>query len=269
MEFKLPKRKEDSHKGTFGKVLNIAGSENYTGAAYLSSIAALRTGCGYVTLASSPKVTASVSALTPDIVYLPVNGVKNNLKNYNVISIGCGLAVETATAVMFKSVLAELSTMNISVVIDAGGLTLLSKMKSPKLPASLIITPHPAEAARLLKVETAKITSKPDFYVKKLAGTFGCTAVLKGHKTRVCSIDGEVYKNETGNSALAKAGSGDVLCGMITALLAQGMEPFAAAKTGVYLHGITGELASDDLTEYSVLASDLLKYIPQAIKSIL
>ena len=265
MEFKLPPRKEDSHKGTFGKVLNIAGSENFTGAAYLSSIAALRIGCGYVTLASAPKVISAVSALTPDIVYLPVAEVKDSLKNCNVISIGCGLSVETATAIMFKSVLTELSTMDVPVVIDAGGLTLLSKMRSPKLPAKLIITPHPAEAARLLKVETDKVAAKPDFYVKKLSKTFNCVAVLKGHRTRVCSADGEVYINETGNSALAKAGSGDVLCGMITGLLAQGMELFEAAKNGVYLHGLTGELASGDLTEYGVLASDLLKYIPKVI----
>ncbi len=269
MEFKLPARKEDSHKGTFGKVLNISGSENYTGAAYLSSISALKTGCGYVTLAASHKVISSVSSLTPDIVYMPITEVKDKLANYDVVSIGCGLSVETATAIMFKSILAKLSTLDIPIVIDAGGLTLLSKMKNPELPPKLILTPHPAEAARLLKVETEKVAAKPDFYVKKLSKTFECTTVLKSHKTRVCSTDGEIYINETGNSALAKAGSGDVLCGIITGLLAQKMEIFEAAKTGVYLHGLTGEIASKELTEYSVLASDLLKYIPFAIKHIL
>ncbi len=266
MEFKLPLRKEDSHKGTFGKVLNIAGSENYTGAAYLSSISALRIGAGYVTLASSQKVIGTVSALTPDIVYAPITEIKNKLANYTVVSVGCGLSIEAATAIMFKSVLNELSKLDISVVIDAGGLTLLSKMRNPELPSKLIITPHPAEAARLLKVETNKVAAKPDFYVKKLSKTYNCVSILKGHNTRVCASNGEVYINKTGNSALAKAGSGDVLCGIITGLLAQGLVPFEAAKTGVYIHGLVGELASKDYTEYGVLASDLLSYIPAAIK---
>ena len=266
MEFKLPKRKQESHKGTFGKVLNIAGSENYTGAAYLSSISALKIGCGYVTLSSFPKVISAISSLTPDIVYLPLEEAKKNLVNYNVISIGCGLSVEQAVEAMFTTVLCELSLHNIPVVIDAGGLTLLSKVKDIKLPARLVITPHPAEAARLLNVETAVVTENPDFYVKKLSETFNCVVVLKGHRTRVCSAEGEIYINETGNSALAKAGSGDVLCGIITGLIAQGADLFEAAKTGVYLHGLTGEIASQEHTEYSVLASDLPKYIPYAIK---
>ena len=268
MDFKLPIREQNSHKGTFGKVLNIAGSENYTGAAYLSSLAALRVGCGYVTLASSPKVVSSVSALTPDIVYLPLSELKNNLGNYKVVSIGCGLSVQTATAIMFKSVINELSELDIPVVIDASGLTLLSKVKGITLPKKLVITPHPAEAARLLKVEADKVVSKPDFYAKKLAKTYNCVAVLKGHNTRVVSLDGEVYINNTGNSALAKAGSGDVLCGMITGFIAQGVELFEAAKLAVFLHGRTGELASKELTEYSVLASDLINFIPKAIADI-
>ncbi len=268
MDFKLPIREQNSHKGTFGKVLNIAGSENYTGAAYLSSLAALRVGCGYVTLASSPKVVSAVSALTPDIVYLPLSELKNNLGNYSVVSIGCGLSVQTATAIMFKSVINELASLNIPVVIDASGLTLLSKIKGITLPEKLVITPHPAEASRLLKVEVEKILNKPDFYVKKLAKTYNCVAVLKGHNTRVVSVDGEVYVNNTGNSALAKAGSGDVLCGMITGFIAQGVELFEAAKLAVFLHGKTGELAANALTEYSVLASDLLNFIPKAIADV-
>ncbi len=266
MEFKLPERKEESHKGTFGKVLNIAGSKNYTGAAFLSSISALRTGCGYVTLASSPEVISSVSSLTPDIVYLPLSEVLDRLSDYTVVSVGCGMQTDAAAEEMFKALFAELSVHDIPVVIDASGLTLLAGINSVKLPDKLVITPHPAEAARLLGTEIEKIVSNPDIYVKKLSETFHCTSVLKGHRTRVCSVDGEIYINETGNSALAKAGSGDVLCGIITGLLAQGMFPFEAAKTGVYLHGLAGEIASKELTEYSVLASDLLNYIPRAIQ---
>lgn len=269
MDFKLPVRAEFSNKGTFGKVLNVAGSEYYSGAAYLSSISALKVGCGYVALSSSPKCLATVAAITPDIVYVPLSIVKDNLDTYDVVSIGCGLSVETSTIILFKSLISTLSSMDKPVLIDADGLNILAKKKLYKLPKNLIITPHPMEAARLLKVDITKILNKPVDYAKKLSKKYNCTTVLKMHSTIVCSKDMEIYINNTGNSALAKAGSGDVLTGIISGLLAQKMSLFEAAKLGVYLHGRTGEIASSMLTEYSVLASDLLKYIPLAIVDIM
>lgn len=269
MEFKLPKRQDFSNKGTYGKVLNIAGSEYYTGAAYLSSVSALKIGCGYVALATSPKIMNSLMALCPDIVYTPITQIKDNIDKYNVVSIGCGLSVETSTSILFKSVISQLASMDKKVIIDADGLNLMAKKKPTKLPENLIITPHPMEASRLLKVDVEKILAKPVDYAKKLSKKYSCTTVLKLHSTVVCSKDMEIYINDTGNSALSKAGSGDVLTGIISGLCAQGMDCFEAAKLGVYLHGRTGEIASSMLTEYSVLASDLIKYIPLAIVDIL
>ncbi len=266
MEFKLPKREQFSNKGTFGKVLNIAGSEFFTGAAYLSSISALKVGCGYVALSSSPKVLHTVSLRTSDIVYLPLENLKKKIPDYNVISIGCGLSTELSVSILFKSILETVSSLAVPVIIDADGLNLLSKMKEDtKLPENLILTPHPKEASRLLKAEVSDILDKPIQYAKEITDKYGCTTVLKMHSTVVCSKEKDIYVNNTGNSALAKAGTGDVLTGMIAGLCAQKMSNFEAAKLAVYLHGKAGEIASGMLSEYSVLASDLLKYIPLAI----
>ncbi|MCM1266170.1 MAG: NAD(P)H-hydrate dehydratase [Candidatus Gastranaerophilales bacterium] len=266
MEFKLPKREQFSNKGTFGKVINIAGSENYTGAAYLSSISALRMGCGYVALSSSQKVINTISLRTSDLVFVPIADVKKHLPNYDVISIGCGLSTDLSVSILYKSLLESVSELDVPVIIDADGLNLLAKMKSETaLPKNLIITPHPKEASRLLKEEVEDIIEKPIQYAKMLSEKYNCTTVLKMHSTVVCSSDLEIYINNTGNSALAKAGTGDVLTGMIAGLCAQKMNSFDAAKLGVYLHGKTGEMAAGMLSEYSVLASDLLKYIPMAI----
>ena len=261
MDCKLPERPEFSNKGTFGKVLNIAGSEYYTGAAYLSSISALKIGCGYVALSSCPKALSTVASISPDIVYIPISDVKNSLEKFDVVSIGCGLSVEPGTAILFKSLISDLSLTSKTILIDADGLNIMAKKKPARLPKNLIITPHPMEASRLLKTDVEKILEKPVDYAKKLSEKYSCTTVLKLHSTVVCSKDMEIYINDTGNSALSKAGAGDVLTGIISGLCAQGMTPFEAAKLGVYLHGRTGEIASSMLTEYSVLASDLLKYI--------
>lgn len=270
MEFKLPKREQLSNKGTFGKVLNVAGSEYYTGAPYLSSISALKVGCGYVALSSSPKVLNTVALRTSDLVFIPITEVKKALKNYDVVSVGCGLSTDLSVSILFKSLLDSLASFEGTVIIDADGLNLLSKIKKEiELPKKLIITPHPKEASRLLDVEVEEILENPMDYVKQLTEKYGCTTVLKLHNTIVCSNEGEIYINETGNSALAKAGSGDVLTGMISGLVAQKMSEFEASKLGVYLHGRTGEIASSMLSEYSVLASDLLNYIPLAITDML
>ncbi len=265
-EMKLPRREQFSNKATFGKVLNIAGSEYYTGAAYLSSVSALKTGCGYVALSSSPKVLNTIALRSSDIVFLPPEDIKKRINDFNVVSIGCGLSTELSVSILFKSIMETLSKIEVPVIIDADGLNLLAKMKeNTPLPKNLIITPHPKEASRLLKAEVDDILNKPMQYAKELTEKYNCTTVLKMHSTVVCSTDMDIYVNNTGNSALAKAGTGDVLTGMIAGLCAQKMDNFEAAKLAVYLHGKAGEIASGMLSEYSVLASDLLKYIPLAI----
>lgn len=285
----LPKRPENSHKGTFGHVLNIAGSEFYTGAAYFSSVAPLKVGCGLVTLASAETVLRTVSALCPDIILMPLNKIKEEITgNFQAISIGCGLGTGANSVKFFQKIIKMLIYLPLPVVIDADGLNILSRHCEAKgvgctfsirtkqsylhlsqLPQNTILTPHPKELSRLMEVRVDNILQQPEFWVKECAEKYSATVVLKLHKTLVADNKGHFYENSTGNSALSHGGSGDVLCGMISGFLAQGLNCFEAACLAVYLHGLAGELASKDLTEYSVLASDLLNYIPTAIKTII
>lgn len=262
MDYKLPYREQNSNKGSFGKVLNFAGSKNYIGAAFLSTAAVLKSGAGFCALASEKDIIRSVSALLPEAVYLSSRDGLEQIQNFSVVLIGCGLGNNEK---LFKKVLEK--TENLPVIIDADGLNILSKV-NVKLPKNLIITPHPLEAARLLGVSLNEVLLDLEGSVKKLAEKYSCIAVLKTHRTLICDR-GEIFVNQHGNSALAKAGSGDVLAGIIAGLTSQKMNLFDAAKLGVYLHSRAGEIASEELTEYSVLASELLKYLPFAIKELL
>lgn len=266
MDLKIPTREQKSYKGTFGKVLNIAGSRNYSGAAFFSSISALKSGCGYVTLASVPSVLSRIASMSPDIVCVPIGEIKPQLNKYDVYSLGSGLSQDAGAILLFKAILSDIKDTEKTVVIDAEGLNIISKFPKIKLPKNVIFTPHIGEASRLTGQKTEDILRNPRYTAKKITEMFNCVTVLKSHKTVVCSNEGKIYTNTTGNSALAKAGTGDVLCGMIAGLSAQKMSPFDASCLAVYLHGLAGELAANDLTEYSVLASDLVHYIPKAIK---
>lgn len=274
----FPKRPQDSHKGFFGHILNISGSKSYTGAAILSSLSALKVGAGYVTLATVENSANIIHSFSPDIPTISLkqtengmissdntNSVINLSQNYDIISIGSGLGQDEET-VRFVTEFVKQNTKPI--VIDADGLNSISKSEIEKIGGKSIITPHPKELSRLIKVPVEIIQSNREFYAAETAKSLETVVVLKGHNTIV--TDGEnIYTNETGCSALAKAGSGDVLTGMITGLFAQMKNPLSAAVLGVYLHGLTGDIAAKSLTEYSVLASELLTFIPNAIKEIL
>ena len=263
----MPKREQNSNKGTFGKVLNVAGSDNFIGAAYLSSLSVLRTGAGYVALASCEKVINSVSQMLPEAVYITREDGLKNIDGYTVVLMGCGLGQSEQAK---KDVISFLNKRkNIPTVIDADGLNIISKIPEIILDNNVVLTPHPAEAARLLGVNISEILDDIENAAKKISEKFNAVAVLKTHRTVVCDTDGKIYINNHGNSALAKAGTGDVLAGIIAGLLAQKLTAFEAAKLGVYLHSRAGEIASEELSEYSVLASDLCKYLPRAIKELI
>lgn len=263
----IPERKQISNKGTYGKVLNIAGSPNFLGAAYLSSISALRVGCGYVALASCPSVLQAIAAKTPDIVLVPIKQIKNTIKNYDIVSFGCGFSTEAPAVLMYKSIMTELAILDKPVVLDADGINLLAKFKKIVLPDKLILTPHPKEASRLLGISLDEVLADVENSAKKISQKYNSTVVLKTHKSVVVSPKKDIYVNNTGNNCMAKAGSGDVLSGMISGLWAQGMDDFDAVVTGVYLHGLCGDLAKEKLTEYSVNADDLISFIPNAIRN--
>ncbi len=264
----MPFRDENSHKGSFGRVLNISGSDYMPGAAYLSSVAALTTGCGYVFLCSTERVINAVAAQTQNIVFCPLSDIEVQIKSADVLLVGCGLSTSAGAVEIFNK--AADNAGDIPVLIDADGLNILASAAGAGLTLkNLILTPHPKEASRLLGVDVKEILSDMEFYAKEISKKYGCVTVLKSHNTVVCSKELDIYVNHTGNSALAKAGSGDVLSGIIAGLLAQKCDLFYAAKLGVYLHGLCGDLAKNDLTQYGVLAVDQIRYIPYAIKTLL
>lgn len=275
-DLKIPKRRKDSHKGTYGKILNISGSKYYTGAAILSSLAALKSGAGYVTLACPEEIAPVISSFTPDITLFPLkseNGVisieaisslKNKSLDYNVISIGSGLSDTSCTQ---KFVIEFLKQTTKPVVIDADALNAIAAYNFTILPPKTIITPHPKELSRLLNTSTTEIQSNREKYAVIAAKKYNCIAVLKGMNTVV--TDGEnIYINTSGCSALAKAGTGDVLTGIISGLYAQSENLFSSAALGTYIHGLAADIAAEELSEYGLLASELINYIPKAIKKL-
>lgn len=267
MEFKMPARDENSHKGTFGRVLNVSGSDYMPGAAILSSLAALKIGCGYVFLCSTERVINAASAQTQNIVFVPLEDLGEQLKLADILLVGCGLSTSDKAFEVFSAAICGAG--EIPCVIDADGLNILAKLDGATIPEQSVLTPHPKEAARLLGVCLEDVLSDMENSAKKISEKYNCVTILKSHNTIVCSKDLEIYVNNTGNSALAKAGSGDVLAGMIAGLLAQKCEPFYAAKLGVYLHGLCGDLAKNDLTGYGVMAHDLVRYISDSVKIII
>ena len=268
MEFKLPQRKEISNKGTYGRVLNIAGSDYMPGAAYLSSVSALKIGCGYCFLCSSERVINSVAAKTSNVVFVPLKELAKSIKSADVVEIGCGLSQSKEGVNIFNKTILN-ADINKPLIIDADGLNILSK--NPKIFLNkgfknVVLTPHPKEAARLLNV--GSISDKVEDAAKQISEKYNCVTVLKTHKTFVYSPDGRQYTNTTGNNALAKAGSGDVLTGMISGLIAQGMDIFEGACLGVYLHGLCADIKAEELTQYSVMADDIIDAISIAVKTI-
>ncbi len=271
MDYKLPKRIENSNKATYGRVLNIAGSDYMPGAAYLSSVSALKVGCGYCFLASTERVIDSVAAQTQNVVFVPLKNIKEQMMLADVIEIGCGLSQDDLAADVFSMVICSADIQK-PLVIDADGLNLLAKcnkMYFNRKFEKVILTPHPKEASRLLGVNIEQILSDIEGAAIAISKKYNAVTVLKTHKTVVSSSDGKKYINTTGNNSMAKAGSGDVLSGIIAGLLAQGKDVYEAAVLGVYLHGLCGDLAAEKLTKYSVMADDLISFIPNAIKIIL
>ena len=277
----LPIRIQESNKGTYGKVLNIAGCFDYQGAAFLSSLAPLKIGAGLVTLATTKTVINNIAANCPWVTFHKLKDYKKQsiaknaakdllpiIKNYNVVSIGSGLSNTKETKKFVIDVIEYLNKTQIKTVIDADAINILTDTNI-ELPQNSIITPHPLELSRLINVPVEKIQNNRTKYAKYTAEKYNCTVILKGKNTIICTKELKIFTNTSGNSSLAKAGSGDVLTGIISGLLAQNLSPIDASILGVFVHGLCGELASKDLTEYSVLATDQINYIPNAIKTIL
>jgi NAD(P)H-hydrate epimerase len=277
----LPPRPPGGHKGTFGRVLIAAGSHEYRGAPVLCALGAFRAGAGLVALATPELVRGSAVAQLPEATYPPLataeyldntaaSTLLETLSQYRALLVGPGLGSEAEPFVMY--LLAGLPTAeqggNPPVVLDADALNLLAQRADwpHLLEANMVLTPHMGELARLCGLELPEVMALNRLELaREKAVAWGCILLLKGAYTVVANPSGEVMVLPFANPALATAGSGDVLSGVIVALLGQGVAPFAAAVLGAYLHGLAGQLAAESIGRVGLLARDIAQHIPHAI----
>ena len=274
----LPARPLVSNKGTFGRVMVVAGSQNYSGAASLACLGALRAGAGLVTLAAPQTVRAAVAAQLPEVTFLTLPEVEGApapdaasivagaLPGYDVLLLGPGLSLSEAAQKMVSNLLAAPALNDLRIVIDADALNALARRHAwhETLTASAVLTPHPGEMARLVQSSVAEVQDHRLGLARERAALWQQTVVLKGSETVVAGPTGRTLLSPFANPALASAGTGDVLAGAIAGLLAQGVEPFEAAGLGVYLHASAAELYASDYGPSGLLASEVAAGVARA-----
>jgi NAD(P)H-hydrate epimerase len=302
----LPERPLDSHKGTYGTALIVAGSVSYTGAAVLAGEAAYRSGAGLVTLAIPASLHSALARQLPEATWIllphemgviaegAIDPLAKKLDRATAMLIGPGLGTEETTRLFLENVLAgkvaqKKSAARIGflhdegkpndgkngtlppLVIDADGLNLLARIKDwhTTLPAQVILTPHPGEMSTLTGLSKELIQEDRQAIASQYAKTWGHVVVLKGAFTVIASPDGRVTVIPVASPALARAGTGDVLAGLIVGLRAQGVDAYEAAVAGAWIHAQAGLYAAEDLgTAASVMASDVLNSIPDVISDL-
>lgn len=292
----LPERDDNAHKGDFGHVLVVAGSRGMTGAAALAARAALRSGAGLVTVALPTSQQPIVAAQLPEALTLPLPEtpagtlaadaagriqLAHRERGYTVLALGPGLSTHPETAL---AVVGLLGSLALPAVVDADALNILARNARESVrklmvrrAAPCVLTPHPGEAARLLWIKTSEVQYDRPAAAQRLARDFGVVCLLKGHGTVVADAS-RVLVNATGNSGLAKGGTGDVLTGIVAALWAQRLLRFGpktpgdrgieAAALGAYLHGLAADIAARTLPKRCLLASDVIETLPQAFHEI-
>ena len=274
----MPVRDPESHKGTFGRVLVVGGSAGLSGAAAMASTAALRAGAGLVTLAVPASLNDLMEVKLTEVMTkpLPETGevsisidalplVQEMLETMDVLALGPGITTNESTVAFVRQLLPELRK---PAVIDADGLNALVGATGilETCRAPLILTPHPGEMARLLGIKTEEVQNNRVEIASNAAQKWNTVVVLKGARTVIAGPDGSLFINPTGNPGMASGGTGDVLTGIIAGLLGQGLSGLQAAVAGVYFHGLAGDLAAAEKGMLSLVAGDLLDYLPQATK---
>jgi NAD(P)H-hydrate epimerase len=251
----IKKRPEDSHKGLFGTLISLTGSRSMTGAAYLSSMGALRSGVGLLKLAADPYTQTVLKSCLFEAVYIKPSDII--FEQASAYLFGCGIGREYDS--LLSTLLPELRKPT---VIDADGINYLAMninvLKSMSSNSSnTILTPHPAEMGRLAGKDSAYIQANREECAYRFAHEYGCVLVLKGRNTLIALPDGSLMVNTTGNSGLSKGGSGDVLAGVIASLCAQGYSCRDASVLGVYLHGLAADRLVPKLGIHGMLPRDL------------
>jgi NAD(P)H-hydrate epimerase len=260
----LPPRRSDAHKGDFGRVLVVAGSREMVGAAVLCARAATRSGAGLVRVALPPELVPLLPLAVPEATTCErrVPQLRRQLAEADAVVIGPGLSTAATTRTHVQTVLDHAA---VPVVLDADALNVLAPLAERLASrAPLLLTPHPGEAARLLGTTSKAVQRDRPAAVEQLCRKSGAVTVLKGEGTLVC--DGErLFKNRTGNPGMATGGSGDVLGGLLAALLARGLDPFDAACLAVCTHGAAGDRVCRDLGVSGLVASDLCDAIAKEL----
>jgi len=277
----LPPRPASAYKGTFGKAMVVAGSLNYTGAAILAGRAALRSGVGWVMMACPQTIYPILASCLVEATYLPLPDehgsiaseaaplLANHLERVTAMLMGPGLGQAESTIAFWHSFFSSPQPNLPPLILDADGLNILATtrlLEKSDFPTNCILTPHYGEMSRLMGLSLAEVQEQRLASVIDMAVKWKQIVLLKGAYTIVAAPDGRTMVLPFANPALAKAGSGDVLAGVITSLRAQGVPPFESAVAGAYLHGVVGELARQQLGAVSVTAAELINYLPLAIR---
>ena len=267
---RLRPRDPMSHKGCFGHGVLVAGKSGMAGAAILAGKAAMRSGIGKLTIRTPEANRIILQICLPEAILDIENDCDwfsspLDLEPYSALGIGCGIGLEQATQKAFRQ---QMEGASVPMVVDADGLNILGMHPEwmELLPSSTILTPHKKELRGLIGA-TADEEEELEKTLELATGR-GVNIVMKGHRSRIVTADGAIYVNPTGNAGMATAGSGDVLTGVILALLAQGYIAEDAAIIGVYIHGLAGDLAKDDKGEISLIASDIVEYLPKAFETL-
>ena len=269
---RLLRRPEESHKGDFGHLLIVAGCQTMPGAAVLATGAAVRSGCGLVTLHSTSRALQAVVGRFPSAMLSEEPGeafsrVPVPMDRYTAIAVGPGLGRRPETEEALLLLLKVARERCVPTVLDADALNILSEVPQWQeyLPAGAVLTPHLGELRRLLSWDS---DAERDRLVRDLCKTAGCTLVMKGFHTKVFSPDGECLVNTTGNPGLARGGSGDVLTGLLGGLLARGYPAPDAAALAVWLHGRAGDLLTEERTAEAYASLDLVDYLHKGFKEL-
>lgn len=271
----LPKRKERSSKGDFGRVLCVCGSMGMAGAAYLCAKACYRTGAGLVEIFTPEENRTVLQSSLPEAIITAYNGenaaelLLSSLEKSDCVAIGCGLSVTPLSRKILSTLLHNIDAKEKPIILDADALNLISKNPSfLKYIKGAIITPHALEFSRLTGYSVKYILDRPDALTHEYAQKHSLICVLKDHNTVVSDGSNRLYINNTGNSGMATAGSGDVLCGILAGLAAQARAAsLDIASLGVYIHGLCGDISARRLSEYSLMASDLIDALPLVFNS--
>lgn len=266
----LPDRPEDSNKGTYGRLLVIAGSKGMAGAAYLNAHAAYMTGAGLVRIYTSSDNREILQTLLPEAIITTYEEYNKEellslLTWADGVCIGSGLGMSRLSEKILKTVI---EYVKVPCLIDADGLNLLAENKNylnQMAERRFVITPHMKEMSRLTGISVEELKADRIQILKDFSSRYRITCVLKDSRTLIASEEKGIRMNLTGNSAMAKAGSGDVLAGVISGWMVQGKEAEDAAELGTYIHGLSGDLAKFEKGVYSVMARDLIEYISKAL----